>query len=441
MNIGIVGGGLAGIAAAAEAIGRGWQVELFEARPTLGGRVGSFFDRQVDRLVDHCTHLALGCCDSFLDFLRQTETIDLFRRDRRIPILYEGGKRRDVFSLPLLPAPLHLFGSLLRNDSLSIGERFHLVRAMRKLVALQPNEIDESLSLGDWLKTTGQSEQAVKRFWSVVLESALSASVDQVDVRYARKVFADAFFSRRDGFHPLIPTEPLASIVDQRIGDWLAAQGVTIHRRRGVQRIDVPRPSESAGQEGTIRTADGETCHFNAIVSAVPWFRVESLLAPDIFSTLIADQDFRQLEPAAIGAVHLWLDRPVTALPAGAISERTSQWFYASSHGDGQYLQLVISDAGRLLGTPADRLTALVIDELRTIFPAIESVRVVHSCRTIFPRAVFMPSPGVDRIRPLQRTGIDGFALAGDWMSTGWPATMESAVRSGRAAIEALTDR
>lgn len=406
----------------------------------LGGRVSSFFDRKVETLVDHCTHLALGCCDAFIDLLKETGTLDLFRRDRRIPILYEGGRRRDVSALPLLPAPLHLAGSLLRNDSLSLAERFRLVRALRRLVSLRPREIDDCRSLGDWLKSTGQSERTIARFWSVVLESALGASVDRVDIRYARKVFADAFFSRRDGFHPLIPTEPLATIVDRRIGEWLTGRGVTIHRKQAIEQIDV-ESSDSAEKGGTIHTADGQKKRFDAIVLAVPWFRVESLVSPAVFSRLIEPNDFRRLEAAAIGAVHLWLDRPVTSLAAGAISERTCQWFYSAPHDDGQYLQLVISGAGRLLGQPTAELITCQVEELKSIFSDLASAKIMHSCRAIMPRAVFTPCPGVDSFRPLQQTTFPCLALAGDWTATDWPATMESAVRSGRAAVEVLSDR
>ena len=249
----------------------------------------------------------------------------------------------------------------------------------------------------------------------------------------------------------------MVEIFHDRLGKWLADRGVTVHLDTPVRRID------GDGQRaGELASADGTRYAFDAAIVAVPWRSVRSLFAENLLSQMPALAEVDRIEPAAITAVHLWFDRPITRLPHAVLVGRLSQWLFARPCGAGvspagddagvspagddaggtpapqYYCQVVVSASHRLAPRTNEQWLADVRGDLESAWPAARQAKLLHGRVVTLPAAVFSMTPTVERFRPPQRTPLENLCLAGDWTSTGWPATMEGAVRSGRQAVESL---
>ncbi len=443
-SVAVVGGGLAGLAAAAALAGRGLRVEVFEMRRRLGGRAGSFQDPQTGQWIDHCQHVAMGCCTNLADFARRTGIADCFARHGRLHFFGPDGRRRDFAAWPWLPAPLHLLPGLMRLDYLGLGERLGILRAMGRLAKLRgEGAADEkgTCTIGAWLRAQGQSQRAIELFWSPVLVSALSETPDRASLAAARKVFVDGFLAARDAHQVEIPRVALAEIYDRRLAAWLGSAGVTVHLGARVRQI------EGDGRcAREVVLADGSRREFDWFVAAVPWRQAPGLFSPPLVESLPRLRDAEQIEPAAITAVHLWFDRPITPLAHAVLVGRLSQWLFGrgpqplddASRGRGHYYQVVISASHAVGDRRHADIASRVVEELRAVFPAARDAGLLHQRVVTQPEAVFSVRPGLDAIRPPQETPVRNLALAGDWTATGWPATMEGAVRSGYLAAEAI---
>ena len=435
-RVAIIGGGLAGLAAAAAAVDCGFDVELFEARRRLGGRAGSFADPESGQRVDHCQHVAMGCCTNWADFCRRTEIIDCFERHARLHFIGPDGRQCDFAAAALLPAPLHLLPALFRLKFLSLSERWGVARAVVRLARGERRATSDTI--GEWLRGQGQSERALQRFWAPILTSALSESLDRASTAAARQVFRDGFLAHRRAYELEIPRAPLGEICDRRVAEWLGKRGVAIHLSTRVEGIE-----GTAENAVSIRLADKSERPFDFFVAAVPWGRVKSLLPAAMLDKIPGLESVDQIAPAPITAVHLWFDRPITALPHAVLVGRLGQWVFHRSGESGSgrsadYYQVVISASHGLKGRKREEVVAEVCSELGAIWPAARDAELLRWRMVTEPAAVFSMRPGVERLRPAQRTPIANLALAGDWTDTGWPATMEGAVRSGYLAVEAI---
>lgn len=431
-RVAVLGGGLAGLAAAVAAIECGLEVELFEARPRLGGRAGSFLDPKTGQLVDRCQHVAMGCCTNWADLCRRTGIDDCFEHHRRLWFVGPDARAYSFHAAPL-PAPFHLFPSVVRLGYLSLRERLGIVRA---IVPLVRGEGDGTA--GPWLRRHGQSERAIARFWSTVLVSALSEAPDRASLAAARKVFRDGFFAHRRAWELVLPREPLGAIYDGRLGRWLESHGATVRRAARVKTLQADGHRASA-----VVLADGSRRAFDFFVVAVPWRRVRSLFPEDVLRAMPELRRAEAIPSAPITAVHLWFDRPLMSLPHAAPIGRLGQWVF--NHGQpheipcrSYYCQVVISASHEVRLRPRGQVLAEVRGELETIWPAARAARLLHGRVVTEPAAVFSLQPGVEPCRPSQTTSLANVMLAGDWTATGWPATMESAVRSGYLAVEGI---
>jgi squalene-associated FAD-dependent desaturase len=448
-SVAIVGGGLAGMAAAVAASKHGFHVELFEARGQLGGRAGSFRDPRTGETVDFCRHAAMRCCTSFIDFCRETGIDDAYLTHRQLNFFSPDGRLSAFRANRFLPAPLHLLPAMMRLKFLTLGERLSIVRAM---IRLTREKSREDAAIGPWLRDNGQSEPAIERFWSVVLQSALSETVDRASLQAARKVFADGFMASRDACEVLLPTVPQSELFDRRVGDWLQRNNVNVYRKTKVKLIEGDSRAVTS-----LLLSDGERQAFDFVVLAVPWHRAARLLTAETLVCLPSVAQSRDMPAAPITAVHLWFDRPISPLPHAVLVGRTSQWVFfdrgrepfatapvnaANSSGrnlaSSQYCQVVISASRELLGLSQNEILDIAIKDLAFVWPEADRAALTHF-RVVSQRmAVFSPAPGVERLRPPQRTPLSNLLLAGDWTATGWPATMESAVRSGFLAVESM---
>ena len=439
----IVGGGLAGLAAAVELGRQGVPVTLLESRDRLGGRASSFADPASGETLDNCQHVSMGCCTALQRICETIGVAGLFHVESELTFIDpEGGCSR--LAGAALPAPFHLAPSFLRLRYLTLREKMRLAVGLRALARLQPGEIDDRQSFLDWLQVQRQSDRIIERFWEVVLVSALSESLDRVDVSLARKVFVDGFLRNRQGWKVHLPTAPLDDLYGAPVIDWLTSHGGQVCLQAGVRRLE----GNAAGID-CVELRNGDRHSAADYIVAVPHFRVLDLLPAEL-AVRPELAGVAQIESAPITSLHLWLDREIMNLPHAVLIGRVSQWIFrrpeqaseeTGARPAGAYYQVVISASRGLRGQSQDEVCAQVMAELGAIWPEAQTARLVHWRMVTEHRAVFSGTPGVASLRPVQQSPIPNLQLAGDWTATGWPSTMEGAVRSGMLAAENVLRR
>ena len=270
--------------------------------------------------------------------------------------------------------------------------------------------------------------------------SALSETPDKVSLSAARKVFIDGFLAAREAYTLLLPCIPLEEWIDGRLGSWLAGRGVSVHRGTRIKQIDHDGPRATG-----VVMPDGARRPFDCVIAAAPWHQVGPLLDEALRAAIPSLSGVDRIQPAAITSVHLWFDRPLSPLPHAVLVDRLSQWVFADTAAAGQsghHYQVVISASHALADDIRRAGGAGILDEVRSdlqaVWPAARVAQLLDHRSFTYKAAVFSPQPGVERLRPQQQTPIENLFLAGDWTATGWPATMEGAIRSGRLAAEAL---
>lgn len=433
-RVAVIGGGLAGLAAATALSVRGFSVVVLESRQRLGGRAGSFTDPITGQLIDACQHVSMGCCTNFTHWCQMVGVSQYLAPQQRLHFVTADG-RRSVFKADPWPAPFHLGRALLGAHYLTPTEKLRIAWGMLALLRESP---DADPPLLDWLTAHHQTDRTIRRFWGVVLVSALNESVDRLGLKYARKVFRDGFLRHRDGFVVHVPTVPLGQFYGKQLDDWFAGHGVEVRENAAVRRIQI-------GERGVeaLQLRDGSTCTADWYVLAVPFDRVTDLLPENLVAGHPYFSRIRQLVPSPITSVHLWFDRPVMALPHAVLVDCLGQWvFNRGQLTPGEfYVQVVISAAGELKELGRHEVQRRILAELTTVFPAVATSQLVRAKVVTEHSATFSARPGVDELRPQQASPLGNLILAGDWTATGWPATMEGAVRSGYLAAEVILQR
>jgi squalene-associated FAD-dependent desaturase len=425
----IVGGGLAGLSTAVALAPHGYDITILEARTRLGGRASSFYDPGSTEWVDTCQHVSMGCCTAFHDFCKTLGVLPLLEPQ---PTLFfqTPDRRTSRFKADPWPAPFHLARALASAHYLSMSEKLRVASGVIRLV-LEKKDLDEPLL--PWLKKHAQSERTIRRFWAVVLVSALNDTVDQLGTKYARKVFFDGFLKDRDGFTVHLPTVPLARLYGEELHAWCRKWNVTIREDCAVRSIE---PNE---KPFCVRTRNGDVHLADRVVLAVPFDRVNSLL-PESWANRQEFANLENLTPSPITSVHVWTDRAVMTHPHVVIVDGLGHWIFNRGRtSTGEWYQQVVISATRELATwGREKITEAVLAELHQLLPDLATARVLRSRVITEHKATFSAVPGVDQLRPTQATSIPGLFLAGDYTQTGWPATMEGAVRSGQMASGAI---
>ncbi len=440
-HVAVLGGGLAGLAAAVAFCERGWRVSLFEARRQLGGRAGSFVDSTTAEITDHCQHVSLGCCVNFQDFCRRTGMAKFFYRDRALTFIGSDGRQSTVRGVRFLPAPLHLLPGLCRLKHLPLLERFTIAQTLWRMARIRPTDISRDCSMEKWLRQQGATQQASEEFWSVILVSALAERLDRISFVDARKVFVEGFMANSAGYELQVPAVPLGSMYQDYLVRWLEDRAATCHLATPVKEIIINGSSVQA-----IELSDGSQHRFDGYVLALPWKRVKEVIPAESGQLGAQLTGIDQIESSSITGVHLWFDRPITELRHAVIVGRLSQWLFSrGSRKDlgpqnpaGHYYQVVISASQNLNEYCRDDVIEQVQEDLRSILPQARHADLIHARLVTQRDAVFVVPPNLASCRPDQQTALDNLALAGDWTNTGWPATMEGAVRSGYLAAEVL---
>jgi squalene-associated FAD-dependent desaturase len=430
----VIGGGLAGLATATALAPSGLRVTLVESRGRLGGRASSFTDITSGQLIDTCQHVTMGCCTNLAHFFR-TVGIDHFLEPQPDLFFMTPDRRVSRFRAGPWPAPFHLLPSFLAAHYLTVGDKLRIARGLIRL--RQENGLEDPPFV-EWLARHGQTERTVHRFWSVVLTSALNETPDRIGLRYARKVFVEGFLDHRRGFEVSLPTVPLGRLYGQELRDWFNQHQIDVRCDTGIRMIQVTR-QRVAGLE--LRS--GAMLNADWYVAAVPFDRLLNLLPAEVVQENDVFARLHNFETSPITSVHCWYDRPVMTWPHLVLIDGIGQWVFnrQQSEGGEHYLQVVVSAARQFRGLGHEEVQRRVVAELARLLPQANPQRLIKARVVTEHAATFSAVPGVDRLRPGQETPLENLFLAGDWTATGWPATMEGAVRSGYLAAEKLLDR
>ncbi len=435
----IAGGGLAGLAAACELAEAGLKVTLVERRPFLGGRAYSYVDKRSGLEVDNGQHVFLGCCSEYIRFLKRLGVYHRAHLQKRLRVrVIDKVWGESVLESGPLPAPLHLLPSLLRFRSLSPGEKAMAVFAfaqVRSLDRAKHPELD-SVTFGEWLRQRGQSASAIRSLWNLIVQPTLNDDAWRVSAELALMVFQEGFLRSRDGANVGWARVGLSALLGEAARRYIKERGGEVRTGTGLRGLELEGGGVSrALVEGGELTAD-------QYVLAVPAERLLPLLP-----AALGDEPFfaraGRIESSPIVNVHLWYDRPVWDGDFAAFLSTPLQWAFNKSKlwrqpGDGQYIDISLSGAHEFAEMAGGEITNLFAKEMQSLFPAARGAEVMRALVIKQPNATFAPRPGIAGLRPQQRTPLGNLFLAGDWTDTGWPATMESAVRSGLMAARQI---
>ncbi len=440
-RVAVVGGGLAGVSAAVACADAGADVVLLESRPRLGGLAGS--TRRGDLAIDTGQHVFLRCCTAYRGLLdRLGATGDVTLQDRLDIPVHRPGTRPARLRRTGLPAPLHLAGALAGYGPLTAAERVRLGAAALALRRVDRDDpATDRRSFGDWLRAHGQGDRAVDALWDLVGVATLNAPADRASLALAVTVFQEGLLADAAAGDIGWARVPLGRLHDDAVRRALGAAGVDV--RTGARVTGLRR--ESAGWH--VDLTREETLTVDRIICAVPPGVAEELLPPG--TVPLPDGWAQRLGSSPIVNLHVVYDRRVLDTPFAAAVGSPVQWVFDRTLPSGagrchppgaQYLAVSQSAADDLIGEPVARLRDRFLPALAALFPAARTARVLDFFVTREPHATFRAAPGSAALRPGPATTAPGLALAGAWTATGWPATMEGAVRSGAAAAATVLD-
>lgn len=444
----VVGGGLAGLTAACSLAERGWSVTVLEQRSRLGGATFSF--NRDGLLVDNGQHVLLRCYTEYLGFLRKLgvdNEIEMQPRFR-IPVQGRSGRRYTLARTPGLPAPLHLGPSLAGYGLLDAADRMRVLAGVEQLRKLElDNPALDEQRFGTWLRRCGQSEAAIEALWNLITVAALNTSADDAALSLAAMVFRTALLEHADAADIGIPRVPLQRLHGEAAEKYLRDRGAAI-------RVDAAARAIRRDEQEFAVELDGERLHADRVVLAVP-ARNAAGLAPDgALRTPSNVYSPDQLGIAPIINLHVIYDRRVLDERMLAFVGSAVQWVFDRTEvsglaeqgndsgnektGGAQYLAVSLSAAEELIDAPSARLRERFLPELARLLPAAQRARVVSFFVTRERHATFRQGPGSAGARAWTGTRVPGLVVAGAWAQTGWPDTMEGAVRSGLDAARVI---
>ncbi|HLW87212.1 MAG TPA: hydroxysqualene dehydroxylase HpnE [Terriglobales bacterium] len=435
-KVAIVGGGLAGLAAGCTLAGNGFQVTVFERRPFLGGRASSYQHPGTGEVVDNCQHVLLGCCTNLIAFYRRLGVEEKIRWYDELTFLEPGG-RASVIGSSWLPAPLHTAPAFLGAACLGLKDKLAIAGAMVSLAQKLPADNGETFLR--WLKRHGQTTTAIDRFWKTILISALNEDLDRMSVTYAAQVVRESFLKSTAAGRMGVPTVPLTELYGTA-ETYIRARGGDVRFRSSVEGF-------RAEPRGVALSIANDEVSFDFVVLAAS-FDVLPRLLPQTSAAEPLRECLGHFESSPITGIHLWFDRQISELDHAVLLDRTVQWMFhksrllegarSATESPGSYVELVVSSSKSLVEKSRQEIIDLAVKELREFFPGARDANLLKSTVIKEVHATYAPRPGVDAYRPANETVWPRVFLAGDWTATGWPATMEGAVRSGYRAAECV---
>lgn len=412
----IAGAGLAGLSAAAALGGAGYDVEIYESRPYPGGRATSYpvpaSTEEIAETIDNCQHVLLRCCVNLLDFYARMGVRERIRFYREFFFIEPGG-RISVLKSGRLPAPLHFTEAFLGMHCFSMADKISIAKALLAIRRERTRRKDlDRISMLDWLLQKRQTPHAIDRFWRQVLVSAINEDLERMAAMHGFQVFWLGFLARGDSYEMGVPSIPLGDLYSETC--WSRLPKVRMNFRTPVERID----------HGGFVVA-GQRCTADYYICTLPFERMDAVGLPS-----------PKFEHSPITGIHLWFDREITTLPHATLLDRTMQWMF--NKDGGRYLQLVVSASRDLTPLSRNEIIDIAIGDLRLYFPRIKDAKLVKAHVVKEQRATYSAAPETEHLRPGTETAVKNLFLAGDWTRSGWPATMEGAVRSGYIAAEAV---
>ena len=442
----VIGGGFAGLSAGVALAERRFRVALLERKPALGGRAYSFEDSDTGDFVDNGQHVLMGCYTQTLDLLRKVGSADnlVFQDDLEIEML-AGPGRSAMVRTARLPGPLHMSAALVRYGHLSIRERIAAARAGMKLLKIRKRDPAalEKLTVTELLKQLGQSDNACRTFWYPISIATLNDEPAVSSAALFAEVLARAFFSRRADSAFVYSRVGLSDLYCNGARRLVEQAGGVVAERSIVEGLEI----DGEGRVGRVRLRDGHKLEAANFIVAVPPHNLVRMLPEHAVANPFF-QKINQLGSSPIICAHVWFDREVTRSPFVGFIGTTTQWLFNKRriferHGERHpgYLSFVISGARRLVDTSSEELLEVVIKDLHAMIPAARHARVTKALVLKEKQATMAPDTASHRLRPGVETPFKNLFLAGDWIQTGLPATIESAVMSGRAAAARVVER
>ena len=437
----VIGGGVAGLAAACALADAGFRVTVLERRSYLGGRASSYLHPGTGEVIDNCQHVLFGCCSNLVGFYQRIGAADKIFWDNRMTLIEPGG-RRSVLAPSSLPAPAHGLPAILKSSCFTFKDKLSLVFAFTAILlggVVGPRP-DPNCSLLDWLETHLQTRGALDRFWRLVIASALNADLDQISLAYAAKVVRELFLNSPEAGSMGMSTVPLSDLLSGA-RDYLQVRHGSIEFNNNVESAIWKEDQ----RRWFIQTQTGEFSS-DRLILALPFEATAKLLPRMPASPGAANlaSSIQNLEHWPICSVHLWFDREITELDHAVLLDRDIHWMYHKSRWQplrdsrASYIELVVSASREFATLSREQAIARALTQLTEFFPEVKRAKLLKSALVKEMRATFGVPPGVDSARAGAISPWPNCFLAGDWTATGWPSTMESAARSGYLAAEAL---
>jgi len=438
--VAIVGGGLAGVAAAVRLAEHSDMPVIIETRKRLGGRATSLTDPRSGETIDNCQHVLMGCCTNLIDFYDRLGVNDQIEWH---PTLYwtRGRGEIDVLKPGRLPAPLHLAFSFNKLRVFDKKQKRHIARGLWKIMRMgfkgRPAWADRTFA--QFLQTCRQPEDVVRSFWNTIIVSACNLEVDRVSAASALHVFQDAFLANAWSATMGLATVPLGALYDPAVRIIEEAGGeVRLGCSAKAISFDGDRVTGVVTEDGLVEAA--------AVISAVPWDRLDKLASDTMKRADARLRNLNALQVSPILGVHLWFEHEVMNIPHLVLVDRGVQWLFNKGvDADGrQHLHAVISAADAWMELDEAEIVRRVLEDVHHVLPTSKGLQPVEARSIKEKRATFAATPASERQRPSTAPAyaaggaIENLLIAGDWTDTGWPATMEGAVRSGYAAAGAL---
>ena len=439
----VVGGGLAGLSAAALLAEHGVRVLVLEARARLGGRATAFVDRETSELVDNGQHVMFGCYRETFAFLRRIGAGHNVRMQRTLALPFGAADGTlSELKCPRLPAPLHLLSGVLTWNALSLRDRAAVLKVAPAIVRARSSPAAQArMTVLEWLRRHGQTDTIIAALWEPLAVAALNQPIADASAGPFARVLAEMFGRDPSAAAVVLPTVPL----DQM---YAAPARAFIESRGGEVRLDaLARVIVEDDRVTAVEIRSGGTMArripTTRAISAVPWHALRNLVpdSPAALQPIVAAASAMKSMP--IATVNLWYDRIVMDDPFVGITGRTVQWIFDKRQVFGEsssHLSLVVSAAESLALLTRDELVRIADADVRATLPRARAARLVRATVVREKQATFSLAPE-EPARPGTRTPIEGFTLAGDWTDTGFPATIEGAVASGHAAARAILDR
>lgn len=433
----IIGGGFAGLAAGVELSDRGYSVELLERRNRLGGRAYSLIDSKTGDTIDNGQHLFMRCYRATVAFLEKIGCLDRLKFQDRLRVDFLDRENGFIaFECANFFPPLHILAGLFRMKGLTAGDK---LRALKLGNAIRSGNGNLRLTVSDWLARLNQSENINERFWNPFAIATLNESPDTASAKMLKVVLKEAFLGSRQDSCIGISSVGLSDLYTDGARSYIEARGGNLHISAQVAKLVIEN-----GQVRAVELKSGERIEADYFISAVPHTAFLEIIPEEMRRKEFANLE--RLSSSPILSINLWFDRPVIDRAFVGLIGTKVQWLFnkdlivrdskASNH-----LALIISAARGFVDMTKDELVDMALSELRDILPASRAAQLMHSQIVKEREATLAHTVESDSLRPGTRTSLPNLMIAGDWIDTGLPATIESAVLSGNAAADLIAPR